>query len=164
MERVVDPLIDTLDRVHASILIRVQAVAAGEADKRTFDVVGAQLRALAAAERDVLYPLAEKNSLRFETRQFLSDYRDHRAEQIAALEVLAATTRRSPRLFVQRARQLCELVVRDAAQFAIQVIAVLRSKLPRPLYAALGRAFVTHLGEHALLPAPEEPARQRKAG
>ena len=162
MERVADPLLDTLDRVHASMLLRVQAVITGEADKRALDEVAAQLRALAAAEKDVLYPAAEKIALRLETRQFLDDSRDYRAAQLEALEALART-RRSPRLFAERARQLCDLVVRDAAQSAVQLIAVLRSKLPRPFYCALARAFVSHLGEAAEV-VSDGAARRRKAG
>lgn len=163
MERVADPLLDTLDRVHASVLLRLQAVATGEATKRALDDVGAQLRALAAAESQVLYPAAEKMSLRLETRQFLADSRDYRAAQLEALEALAKT-RRSPRLFAQRVQQLCDLVIRDAAQSAIQLIAVMRSQLPRALYAAVSRAFVARLGEHAMLAAPPVEARPRKAG
>ena len=144
MERVADPLLDTLDRVHASMLLQVQAVVAGEVDKRALDAVGAQLRALAAAEKDVLYPAAQKIALRFETRQFLDDAREYRAAQLDALAELTRT-RRSARLFAQRAQYLCELVVRDAAQFAIQLIAVLRSQLPRAFYGAIARAFVMRL-------------------
>lgn len=160
MERVADPLLDTLDRVHASMLLRVQAVVSGEADKRALETVAAQLRALAAAEKEVLYPAAEKISLRLETRQFIEDSRDYRLAQIEAVEALAQTRR--SRLFAERARQLCDLVVRDAAQSAIQLIAVLRSKLPRPFYCALARAFIGHLGEYAEV--VDDVPRSRKAG
>ena len=118
------------------------------------------LRALGDAEEGVLYPAFSRVSLRPETQRLLDDSRGARAQQLAALDVLAH--KRAARLRKLAAVELCDLIEHHGVQHVSLLIPVLASQLPRPLYRSIVQTFIARYQgdlEHAArVPAPR---RQR---
>jgi hypothetical protein len=118
------------------------------------------LRALGDAETNVLYPAFSRVSLRPETQRLLDDSRDNRAEQLAAVDVLAH--KRAARLRKLAALELCDRIKHHGAQHVSLLIPVLASQLPRLLYRSIVQAFISHYQREAGRELrAREPRRQR---
>jgi hypothetical protein len=100
------------------------------------------LRALADAEREVLYPAFARVSLRLETQLLLDGSRGERAQQLEALEALAH--KRTARLRKLGAVALSDAIHHHAQQHISLLIPVLASQLTRPLYRSIVHAFTAH--------------------
>jgi hypothetical protein len=118
------------------------------------------LHALGDVEEGVLYPAFTRVSLRPETQRLLDDSRGTRAQQLAALDVLAH--KRAARLRKLAAVALCDAIEHHGAQHVSRLIPVLASQLPRPLYRSIVQTFISRyqgeLDQAARMPAPR---RQR---
>ena len=109
------------------------------------------VRALADAETHVLYPAFSRVSLRPETQRLLDDSRDARAEQLAALDVLAH--KRAARLRKLGAVALSDAIEHHARQHVSLLVPVLASQLPRPVYRSLVNAFAARVADYDARPA-----------
>jgi len=110
------------------------------------------LTALADAEAAVLVPAFVRARLRPETQRLLEDSRGDRAEQLAALDELAA--RRGRRTQKIAALQLADLIKRSGEALTTLLVPVLSSQLPRPLYRSIVHAFVARYNGEDQLAAP----------
>jgi hypothetical protein len=99
------------------------------------------LRALGDAETNVLYPAFSRVALRPETERLLEDCRGNRAQQLAALDVVAH--KRAPRLRKLAALEVCDQINHHGIQHVSLLVPVLSSQLPRPLYRSICQAFKT---------------------
>jgi len=135
-----DPLATLLAAEQMRVVECVLQFAAGD---RAGHIAEARriVRALGDAETNVLYPAFSRVSVRPETERLLDDSRDNRAQQLAALDVLAH--KRSPRLRKLAAVELCDQINHHGIQHVSLLIPVLSSQLPRPLYRSICQAFKT---------------------
>lgn len=101
------------------------------------------IRALAEAEANVLYPAFSRVRLALETERLLEDSRGNRAQQLAALDVLAR--KRAVPLRKLAAVELCDLIAHQGEQHTSLLIPVLASQLPRPVYRSMGHQFMARV-------------------
>ncbi len=140
-----DPFLEVFRHEQEALLASI-AKLASEEGRRGLDEVDSKLRALEAAEAQVLYPAGARVALRPETQRLIDDCRGNRAEQQHLLQTLVRTRRTHP-LCKLRMLQLRELVQHHAEMLEAGLIPVLRSQLPRALYASLASAFAARTAD-----------------
>jgi hypothetical protein len=134
-----DPMASYLMAQQARVLECLMSFAGGEAPS-ALCTVRAIIRALGDAEAEVLYPAFSRIQRPPEIEYLLTDSRDSRARQLEALETVAR--RRGPRLRKLAAVELADQLRRQFEQQVSELIPVLASRLPRPLYRSIASAFV----------------------
>lgn len=149
-----DPLVALLVRAQE----RVLACLTETADRgRALAEARQILTRLAEAETNVLFPAFVRVRLRPEAQHLLDDSRGVRDEQLAELDVLAR--KRQPRLRKLAAIQLAAAIARHNERLSTELVAVLSSQLPRPVYRALAQMFVDRYeGVLPVQPGSGEPA------
>jgi hypothetical protein len=150
-----DPLAAFLTEQQSHVLDCIMQFASGEGAARLTEA-RRRLHALAEAEAEVLYPAFSRVNLKLESEHLLEDSRGNRAEQMAALDVLAH--KRAPRLRKLAAVELCDRIHHHGVQHASQLIPVLASQLPRPLYRSIVAAFTARHERVAAQDRPESTA------
>jgi hypothetical protein len=154
-----DPLAALLIEQESRVLDSVLRFASGDGASALSEARRI-LRALAAAETNVLYPAFSRVSLRPETQRLLEDSLGNREQHLAGLDVLAH--KRAARLRKLSAVELCDRIRHHDVQHVSLLIPVLASQMPRPLYRSIVQAFKARF-EGELTPAlrTREPRRQR---
>lgn len=149
-----DPLVALLVRAQERVLA---CLTDAEDRGRALGEARQILTRLAEAETAVLFPAFSRVRLRLEQQHLLDDSRGVRAEQLAEIDVLAR--KRQPRLRKLAAIQLTQAIARHNERLSTELIAVLSSQLPRPVYRALAQMFIARYEGAPPVPAgPVEPA------
>ena len=138
-----DPLVEFMQAKHEGVLTSIRRVLAGEAPIRTLADERTLIEALAVAEATVLQPTFARVALRPDMARLLEDCQEDRVAQLAVLDALLHS--RSVRIRKLRAAELIDLVQQHDERFAVLLLPVLRSQLPRTFYRALANAFAACL-------------------
>ncbi|NVB82439.1 MAG: hypothetical protein HOV81_28930 [Kofleriaceae bacterium] len=133
-------LVALLEREHARVLACLKDYAIGGVAHVLADA-GHVLRALAAAETQILFPAFTRVTLRHDLQRLLDDARGRRAEQLTALDRLRS--KRAPALRKLAALQLADGISEHGKELTHQLVPVLASQLPRPMYRSIVNAFAT---------------------
>jgi SOS-response transcriptional repressor LexA len=136
-----DPLVGYLLAQQTRVLEWLTSFASGEGGS-ALSKVRPIVRALGDAETEVLYPAFSRLQLPLEIQYLLTDSRDSRARQLEALDALAH--KRMPHLRTLAAIELAEHIQRHFEQHVSELIPVLASRLPRPVYRSIVSRFVGH--------------------
>jgi hypothetical protein len=145
-----DALSTLLLREQARLLESLQEFASGAGASALVEARRV-LHALADVETNVLYPVFSRVHLRPETERLLEDYRDARAQQLAAVDALAH--KRSSRLRKLAMVELADIIQHHGRQHVSLLIPVLASQLPRPMYRSIVHAVTARYQEHFEAPA-----------
>jgi hypothetical protein len=157
-----DSLSTWMTREHDRARECIERFANGERAK----VLGAAqqiVRAFAAAEDAVLFPMLARVRLRPEVQHLLADAREDRSQALASLETLAHTRGKSARKLA--AVQLIDQLREHLERRALHLNPTLASQLPRLQYRAVVQAFIRCYESAGVtaLAVPEQKLRSKAA-